>query len=1159
MNCNYHALASGAVRHSETPWWIGAALLAAVVLSAAGAAFYGVGAGQVAKAGSQRPPAHRSLSASSLTLPLFFEPNQGQSDARVKFLARGSGYGLFLTADEAVLELQQSAPVEPQLAASSAASPSTRQPALSVIRMRLDGASSAAQIRGTGQLPGKSSYFIGNDPTKWRRGIPQFARVEYQNVYPGIDLVYYGNQRQLEYDFRVAPGADANQIALSFEGASVRLDAGDLVLSTTGGDVRFHAPHIYQPGAGADSGANTQSVANAETPVQGSFRQLAGNKIGFGIGPYDRSRELVIDPVLSYSTYFGLGGESGAKVAVDSSDNIYLAFSTMSAGMTTVNPLSCPPDNCAILNGSQNIFIAKINPSASSQLIYATYLGGSGTDSLAGLAIDQNFNIFVAGTTSSQNFPTTPNAFQQTATWTNSQIHGFVSELSFASGSNSYTLGYSTYLAGTTGTDAVTGLAADNSQDAYVTGTTTSIDGPSNGFPSNPNAFQPCPFGPVQTGQPCTITTGPPQFFASKIHTGGTGPQSMLYSTYFGGANIGQGIAPQVIGGGIAVDASLNMYFTGGTNMQSVTGPNGEAKFPIYNAWQSCLNLNYQSGSTGPCNSTTSGNTDVILVKINPNQPSSPPLYSTYLGGRSNDVGLAVAVDTSSNAYVTGSTNSGDVTDTPHDWNCVSPCVLGPYTFGNGTGVSGSTINAFIAKVGNETQSNTIFPQTYFTWLGGNGPDYGQAIAVDSLQTVHLAGTSSSSAPQLPITTDALQTYQGNGDAFAALIATSASTTGDYVTYLGGSSPDQGTGIALDLSNAAYVAGSTQSQPTLCIAPCFPPPALVGFPITTSGYQKTLQGLQDAFVAKIGNNSNIQVLAASTSPSPNPVAAGAQAAFTFDLTNNGTDTATDLNFFALVPTTGIASNPSAKVTSGGGSCAPVQGNTIPCFISTLAVNASASVEVDVTPSVPATLNPIPVGCNFSVNGGSVNTNCPSQTDAVVDFSISANPSTLTIPAGALASFPITLTPEPSYNATITMSDTISPSIVTATTPTFTNPTVTLSGSGTGTTTLNIQTVARPVTTGAWFRRGPFYATWLPIGGLSLVGLGIGASRKRRRWLAGALLGLVASLILLQPACSSSSSPTSPSGGTQAGPYTINVIGSPSTGGSRNATLTLNVT
>ncbi len=271
-----------------------------------------------------RQPTPKSLLAHrfpSVSLPLFFEANQGQTDARVKFMARGRGYGLFLTADEAVLELRRSAV--------------SRQPsASSVIRMRLAGANATSQVSGAQLLPGKSNYFIGNDPKKWRRNVPQFARVEYANVYPGVDLAYYGHQGQLEYDFRVAPGADPSRIAMSFEGASAHLDSGDLVLSTGQGDIRFHAPNLYQPNG------------SAQQPVNGRFLQLADNKIGFEIGAYDRRRELVIDPILSYSTYLGGSNiESGPKVAADSSNNIYVAGITFSTDFPTTSGVFQAGDN----------------------------------------------------------------------------------------------------------------------------------------------------------------------------------------------------------------------------------------------------------------------------------------------------------------------------------------------------------------------------------------------------------------------------------------------------------------------------------------------------------------------------------------------------------------------------------------------------------------------------------------------------------------------------------------------------------------------------------------------------------------------------------------------------------------------------------------------
>ena len=1067
--------------HSKTGWrgGIKAALLAVVVLTAAALLFHvGSGPKEVAKT-SARP--HPSPSSTSLSLPLFFEPNQGQTDSRVRFLARGAGYGLFLTANEAVLELQQRSSVETRLAPSPASSSST------VIRMRIEGASSAARVHGTRPLPGKTNYFIGNDPAKWRRNIPQFAGVEYQGVYPGIDLDYYGNQQQLEYDFRVAPGAEPNQIALTFQGASLHLDSGDLVLSTTGGDVRFHAPHVYQPGASPDK------------TIAGSFRQLAENKIGFTVGPYDHSRELIIDPLLTYSTYLGGSGtESLVQVAVDASELIYVAGSTTSSNFpTTTGALQG-------LTGAQNIFIAKINPSlaGSAQLLFATYLGGTVSDSLAGIAVDPNNgspNIYVAGTTTSPDFPTTSSAFKAPPN-VSAGTHGFLSKLSPSSGV--YQLNYSTYLSGN-GTDTVTGLAVDSLQNAYLTGVTTSTNDQSSGFPANPNGFQ----------RLSNAAAGINQFFASQINTTGSGAQSMIYSTYFGGGNFG-GLTAQVSGGGIAVDASGNLYFTGTTNMLPATGGNGEIPYPLFNAYQGCLNNN--------CTTPDPSHTDAILVKINPSprQPQAAPLLSTYLGGTQDEFGIAVAVDTSSNAYVTGSTTSA--LSGAGDWNCVSPCIVGSQA-SNGGGK-----DAFIAKVGNQVQSGSIFPLNFFTFIGGTGDENGQAIVVDAVGSAHVTGSTTTSDP--------------NGDAFVALVATSPITTGNYFITLGGSQADQGTGIALDPNNTAYVAGTTAST---------------NFP-TVNPEQPQLNGTQNAFVSKVSLDSVLVVTAAKSSPAPKPVPAGTQATFTFDLTNTGPDPAANVQFEAIVPTTGLASVPSA-IANSGGTCTAAQGAIILCNIGPLGVNSVATVQVNVTPSIPVN----PLNPQISVSGtGAANGNAlgqpVGQQDGIVDFTIAVANSGQTVKAGDIASFPILLTPVPTYNATITMSQSSSPSITTATTPTFTNPTVTLSGTAQGTTTLNIQTVARPVNTGSLLHRS-FYATWLPIGGLSLVGLGIGAGSRRRRWLAGAILGLIVGIIMLLPSCSSSSTPASAPGGTSAGQYTITITGSSSGSASHNAIVTLNVT
>jgi hypothetical protein len=296
-------------------------------------------------------------------LPLSFEANHGQSDAQVRFLARGGGYTIFLTDDEAVLTLRKSSVVSGQSSVagnrlSSVVSgllagilrfpqqttdygPRTTE---SVLRMKLVGASTSAAVTGADVLPGRSNYFIGNDPKKWRTNVPSYARVKYEGVYPGVDLVYYGNQRQLECDFVLAPGADPNQIKLSFAGADgMRVDAasGDLVLKVGDNEVRFHKPAFYQPAVAAVSSPPSPSVASASGPdarhsfpLSGitrhcSFVLASNNEVAFRVAGYDPNRALVIDPVLVYSTYLGGSDDDwGYGITVDSSGNAYVTGTT---------------------------------------------------------------------------------------------------------------------------------------------------------------------------------------------------------------------------------------------------------------------------------------------------------------------------------------------------------------------------------------------------------------------------------------------------------------------------------------------------------------------------------------------------------------------------------------------------------------------------------------------------------------------------------------------------------------------------------------------------------------------------------------------------------------------------------------------------------------
>jgi hypothetical protein len=1162
------------------------------------------------KAAIQKAATQKQLSSKSLSLPLFFEPNQGQTDRRVKFLARGKGYGLFLTSDEAVLELQPSAslcgggalPRDGAKPQTCQPAPRSEPPLNAVIRMRLAGANSSSRVSGTSPLPGKSNYFIGNDSAKWRNNIPQFGGVEYQSVYRGVDLLYYGNQNQLEYDFRVAPGADPNQIALNFDGAKARIvpsdsrpsansnfnsadpgsydpgsadagsnDSGDLILATASGDIRFHAPRIYQPAVPATA----SSPGSAEKSITGSFRQLAGNKIGFAIGDYDRSRELVIDPILTYSTYLGgaNGNENYVQVAVDSNLLIYVAGSTTSPNFPlSPQPSSNPPYQLTYPGGAQNIFIAVINTSLqppayvgtpSPQIVYSTYLGGTGTDILTGIAVDSAFGIYVTGTTTSTDFPTTAsNAFQPTATFSGNQTHGFLSVIAkTAIPTPVYQLSYSTYLAGN-GSDIVAGLAIDpncggQSCNAYLTGSTTSTNDISNYFPANPNGYQ-------RTSNAPANTSNYPQFFASKINPNASGQASMLYSTYFGGGNPATGViagcSPTSITppcGGIAVDTSGNMYITGTTNMLSVPGTNNSAQFPILNAQQPCLN---QSSTNTSC-SSSSTDTDAFVAKIYPVYSGAASLiYSTYLGGNASDTGNAIAVDSSDNAYVTGQTYSAS------GWS-YSGTEFQPVGYiGNG--------DAYIAEIGSLTgsQSGAVYPLSYFTYLGGNNT-VGNAIQVNSLAMAFVAGTTSGNlAPANPIQSNPpISTYNGgtaNGqDAFVAAISTTSGgqdvtppgPLGDFLSYLGGSGSDSGTGIALDLYGTIYVAGTTGSS---------------DFPLTTIPIplQPTLasNSSTDAFVTKIGALSALTITQPAASPNPNPAPiGGTPVAFTYNITNSGPDTASQVTFSSTVSTNvglaALASPPAGKMDAGTGTCTTSEGTNdiVSCVIPTINPGSLATVEVDVTTNDTTTpvVNTVSVSSFATANGTSGQIGGPSQTATLSDFLMTASNPVPTINAGQSATITVNFCPQNpllGYQGTITPSESISPTMDTSTSPTFTPTPVNLTGSACASTALTIATVARPTTTGSLSRPGSFYAAFLPIGGLSLIGLGLGARGKRRRWLLAASLCLLAAVIMLLPSCGSSSTTAATPGGTQAGTYNITVTGSASAGASHTAVVQLRV-
>jgi uncharacterized repeat protein (TIGR01451 family) len=753
-------------------------------------------------------------------LPLIFEPNQGQTDARVKFLAHGSGYGLFLTADSAVLRLQHST-VNHQHQAKQVS-----------VSMTLVDANPQAETEGTDQLPGKSNYFIGNDPAKWHRDVPQFARVKYTNVFPGVDLVFYGNQRRLEYDFEVAPGSDPRQVVLKFEGAqAMSIDAsGDLVLTIAGGDVRLQAPRIYQ------------RIGEDEHPVQGRFELRGKNEVGFALQAYDPSRTLVIDPILTYSTYLGGSADEACSVivgkgtplsgcpavAVDSASNAYIAGPTTSTDFPI--PTGSSPFQPTKGTGPANVFVSKFS-AAGNTLLFSTYLGGNGTDYTAGVAVDQGFNVLVAGTTSSSNFPTSgTTAFQPTPASTND--HAFVSKLD----PTGHTLMYSTYLSGN-GVDKASGLAIDSEGNAYVTGTTTSTS-----FPATLGAVQ-------------TSSRAASQFFLTKVSPALSGSSSVPYSTYFGGSTPSTG---ETLGGGVAVDSSANVYITGGTTFTDM---------PVLNAYQAALK----------------GGIDAFVAKINPAAVSGTQLlYSTYFGGSGDDIGYGIATDGTS-AYITGSTTS--TTDFP----------------AAGTGVFQSTngggTDAFLAKLANPVTTGTtpgLVTLSYSTFIGGSGTDVGLAVAVDSIQGARVTGyTNSTNIP--PLNNSIQITPGGADDAFVARIDTTATIStapGHYFTYLGGAGNDYGTSIAVDQQSASYVAGETSSGN-------FPTAAPPG----TSPFQSKLNGGTDAFLSKLG--SQLILLLSVPTVTPAVVGVGNQVTFQYTITNSG-DAANAITFTDSLPTSGAS-------------------------------------------------------------------------------------------------------------------------------------------------------------------------------------------------------------------------------------------------------------
>ena len=1085
-------------------------------------------------------------------LPLIFEPNQGQADLdpadpRAKFLTHGSGYSLFLGSEGAILSLASGQRPKPEQSRRDSIKQVPSPTRVELVEMKLAGANPNAQLTGADLLPGKSNYLLGNDPAKWRQGVPQFARVRYENVYPGINLLFYGNQGRLEYDFQVAPGSDPGQPELEFNGAKrLELKDGALVIHGKKGhgesdSVRLEAPRVYQ------------EIGGKQQAVEGNFVLRGANRAGFAIGPYDHSRELVIDPILTFSTYFGgSGDEHSTSVAVDGSFNIYLTGSTTSPNLPTATGIFQ-----TTLNGAQNVYVAKITPPLGSlvaKLDYVTYLGGNGTDSPAGIRVDGGGHPFVAGTTSSSNFPTTSLTAYQTAPETGSTgtSHVFVTELN----TDGTGLQYSSYLSGN-GTDIASGMTIDTLDDIYVTGTTTSSDAASttDQFPAStlPQAlpFQTTPRAPIQ-------------FFVTKLNPSSARTGSISYSTYFGGANFDT-TTPIAVGGGIAVDTNLNVYFTGTTNF-IFSGCSGcsSTDFPILNPYQPCLDQPPPGPITGPPSCASTANTtdsDAFVAKLNPNANQGEQLiWSTYVGGSGTDSGTGVGLDSgAANVYLVGTTNSTDigistttaVTSSPFQRCLDAPNVAAGTACPTPAGTPPAN-DAFVARLTNPTSIVTTTTPVnvalnYFSYLGGSNNEAGLAITVDTGAGALVTGwTQSPDFPVLPASNSIQSALNGPQDAFMARLNTAAgvgqTTAGSWANYFGGSGTDEGTGITLDVNQNAYVAGDTNSTDLQVSKPL----------------QTTNNGGYDAFVTQLGTAVSLSISGALTLGTNQVfISAGNQATFTYTVTNNGPDLANSITLLdnlntsiTGVPLTFISASTSAG-TCGGASTNAI----VSCSLPSLQSGSTATVTIVLTPT------PNSQGSEAFFNGGSVQVTGPgnivlAQTSVpaqMSDFSLKVNPSNNSVAvAGDTATYQVQLTPNPVYGTSISLACTGLP---TASSCNFTSNPVSLQGPGSS--TLNITTTARPVVTpAASLLTRHFYAIWLMIPGLTLLGVGVGSGRSRRRVLGMFVLCVTFAMLLLLPACSSKNT-QAPVSGTQPGNYTITVTATSGTD-TKSQTITLSV-
>ncbi len=1172
-------------------------------------------------------------------LPLTFEVNRGQVDPQVRFVSRGKGYTAFLTVGGLVLALHSN-PVATEQPATGTAS--SKMPPPATLQFNFLGANRNSVVVGEDPLSGRVNYFIGRDPSKWHINVPTYGRVRYKNVYPGIDLLYYGNHRRLEYDFVISPGADASKIQFQILGAKqIDLDTdGNLLLQTSGGQLHFASPAIYQESNGT------------RVPVSGAYVVKDATHIGFQVSPYDQSKPLVIDPVLMYSTYLGgSGNDQPAGIAVDSLGNVYVAGFTDS--------LDFPLATLGSLPAGPHVFVAKLDPTGSN-LIYADYIGGNSQDYGYALVLDSSNEVYVTGSTASSDFPLV-NPYQGTYP---GSFNGFLSKVS-ADGSS---LLYSTYLGGN-GSDSPSGIAIDSASDVLVAGNTTSTN-----FPVA-SAYQ-------ATASPNQGNNYGQYGFLTKFSPDGS---YLVYSTYFAGdSNVAYNCggtpcwpSPYSAINGIAVDGSGNAYVTGDTNTYNFPTTSGAysttdstqqlnanvgfvSKFSsagsltystyLYESSGILSNLNaiavdgdgsayitggaYSDGTfpitaTGICDPSvyTTACGYAFVTKLDPT--GAQLVYSTFLGPNNSGNPRAIAVDANKNAYVVASATSSS-------FSLVNG--IEPYSGGS---------DLLLVEI-DPLASTEIFA----TYLGASLDEYAAGIAVDPNGNIYVDGTTDSS--DLPVMQNAFQPlFGGNTDAFvmkigpgsapsvatspesldfavqtigstsqpqtvllrnlgsSPLTSLSTTTTGDFAeTDTCGSSVPAAGNCTISVTFAP-IAGGTRTGTVVIQDDASGSPQVITLSGTGTGPGATLSPASLSFSSQpIGTSSAAQAVSltnagnatlnvgtiqvsgdyAQVNNCPTTLAVNASCSITVTFTptvsgtRNGTLTVNDnvLNSPQTINLTGIGATlatPVASLTPASltfpseplktaATAQPVtlantgnaalnvtsiqitgdfaQTNNCPAA---LAAGSNCTISVKFTPTATGTRT----GTLTVSDNGAGSPQTAALTGSGSDFSLVASPTSATVKAGSVATYNLTVSPS---GGSFASAVTFACSGLSAQTSCSFSPAAVTPGANPAKSTLSITTVATAAQSSS--RRGPVYAIWIQLQGFGLLGIALVTykGRKIKYGSFGLPIFLALALICMTACAGGTGIAPIPSSGTAPGTYNITVT---ATAGGLQHTLPVSLT